>query len=80
MKEMKIGQYVKSVAGKKAVLKQEIVFSNVGLHEGKKIFPPGSVVVAVHEVYGTGLTTFEFVDKGRTYKHVVREGKFEYIS
>lgn len=72
----------KSVKGRKAVLKQEISFfvDTTRSNAARRIFPEGTIVTAVHETIGTGLTTFDFVTTtGKTYQHVVREGKFEYI-
>jgi hypothetical protein len=78
-----IGKYDKSVKGRKAVLKQEIAFHtecHSTTSKNKKHFPIGTTITAVHEVMGTGLTTFNFNYNGKIYQHVVREGKFEYIN
>lgn len=80
-KRLKIGQYDKAVNGKRAVLKSEISFYNgINKHGSTKhLFPVGTIVIAKHEVYGTGLTTFIFEKNGKKYEHVVREGKFDYL-
>jgi len=82
VKADKIGKYNKAVAGKKAILKQEInFFADFNrTAKTKKTYPKGTVVVAVHEVMGTGLTTFTFKGQARDYEFPVREGKYEYIN
>lgn len=82
MEKIIVGKYDKSVKGKKAKLTQEIQFTS-SLHRDKRhkrVFPAGTIVEAVHEVMGTGLTTFKFFVGSLELEHVVREGKYEYIA
>ena len=81
MTTYRIGQYIKEVNGKKAILTQEIKFYDKIVLDSKylKVFPPGTEITALHEVYGTGLTTFKFTLGNKEYEHPVREGKFKYL-
>lgn len=81
MKTYRIGQYNKEVKGKKAILTQEVKFMTQVSYDkrDKKVFAPGTEIIAVHEVFGTGLTTFSFKHGDKVYQHPVREGKFQYV-